>query len=67
MDRLIVMLSRTKMSSSEGIDIVTSFRRTHRKDSEVVERLRLIQAMFLVIGEEKLAIRYYVNKQPTPV
>ena len=67
MDRLIVMLSRTKMTSSEGIDMLTRFRRTHRKDSEVVERLRLLQAMFLVIEEEKPAVRYFVNKQPSPV
>ncbi len=67
MDRLIVMLSRTKMNSSEGIDMLTRFRRTHRKDSEVVKRLRLLQAMFLVIGEEKPAVRYFVNKQPSPV
>ena len=61
-DRLIVMLSRTKMSSSEGVDMLTRFRRTHRKDSEVVERLRLLQAMFLVIEEEKPAVRYFANK-----
>ena len=67
MDRLIVMLSRTKMTSSEGIDMLTRFRRTDRKDSEVVERLRLLQAMFLVIEEEKPAVRYFVNKQPSPV
>ena len=66
-DRLIVMLSRTKMSTSEGVDMLTRFRRTHRKDTEVVDRLRLLQAMFLVIEEEKPAVRYFVNKQPSPV
>jgi hypothetical protein len=47
--------------------MLTRFRRTHRKDSEVVERLRLLQAMFLVIEEEKPAVRYFVNKQLSPV
>jgi hypothetical protein len=64
LDRLIVFLSAVSLFSQKGREVLTNFKRKFRKDYEVVNRLRLLQAMFFTLGEKDPMVRPYdVDRQ----
>ena len=62
-DRLMVLMNTLKLSSFEGSKILGSYLRTNRKDTVILEKLRLIQASCLTVEEEGAVLRYFVPRQ----
>jgi hypothetical protein len=64
LDRLIVFMSIASMFAQKGREILTNYKRKFRKDYEVVNRMRLLQAMFFTLGEKDPMVRpYNVDRQ----
>jgi hypothetical protein len=59
LDRLIVFLSLVSLFNQKGREVITNFKRKFRKDYEVINRLRLLQAMFFTMGERDPMVRPY--------
>jgi hypothetical protein len=62
-DRLMVLMNTLKLSSFEGNKILGSYLRANKKDTVILEKLRLIQAGCLTVGEDGAAPKYFVPRQ----
>ena len=59
----MVLMNTLKLSSFEGNKILGSYLRANKKDTVILEKLRLIQAGCLTVGEDGAAPRYFVPRQ----
>ena len=59
----MVLMNLLKLSSFEGSKVLGSYLRANRKDTVILEKLRLIQASCLTVREEGAALRYFVPRQ----
>jgi hypothetical protein len=59
----MVLMNILKLSSFEGSKILSSYLRANRKDTVILEKLRLIQASCLTVEEEGAVLRYFDPRQ----
>ena len=52
-DRLVTLLMDLATSQFDAFNTISQYRKRNRRDSRVLERLRVTQAMFLVVQEAK--------------
>ena len=52
-DRLITLLMDLATSRLDAFNTISQYRKRNRRDSRVLERLRVTQAMFLIVQEGK--------------
>jgi hypothetical protein len=57
-------MSLASLFVQKGREILTNYKRKYRRDYEVVNRLRLLQAMFFTLGEVDPMVRpYNIDRQ----
>ena len=52
-DRLVTLLMDLATSQVDAFNTISQYRKRNRRDSRVLERLRVTQAMFLIVQERK--------------